>query len=104
MFAILGLRALYFLLAGVMDKFRYLKLGLSVVLVFVGVKMLLEAVHVAIPIGASLGFIALVLLSSVLLSLWRNRKDELAGKAEPVADTRPVEAPAHRREVASEQQ
>ena len=103
-FAILGLRALYFLLAGVMDKFRYLKLGLSVVLVFVGVKMLLEAVHVAIPIGASLGFIAFVLLSSVLLSLWRNRKDELEGKAEPVADTRPVEAHAHRREVASEQQ
>ena len=44
-FAILGLRALYFLLAGVMDLFRYLKYGLSAILVFVGIKMLLEWYH-----------------------------------------------------------
>ncbi|HEY0604892.1 MAG TPA: TerC family protein, partial [Herpetosiphonaceae bacterium] len=60
-FAILGLRALYFLLAGVMDKFRYLKIGLSIVLVFVGVKMLVEALHITIPIGISLGVIAAVI-------------------------------------------
>ena len=50
-FAILGLRSLYFLLAGVIDKFHYLKLGLSVVLVFVGAKMLLVDVY-KVPIGA----------------------------------------------------
>ena len=68
-FAILGLRALYFLLAGVIEKFHYLKLGLSVVLVFVGAKMLLvDILH--IPIGLSLGVIALVLGASVGFSLW----------------------------------
>lgn len=67
-FAILGLRALYFLLAGVIHKFHYLKLGLSVVLVFVGVKMLLIDVY-KIPIGLSLGVIASVLAVSVVASL-----------------------------------
>ena len=67
-FAILGLRALYFLLAGVIHRFHFLKLGLSVVLVFVGVKMLLVDVY-KIPIGVSLAVIALVLGSSVVASL-----------------------------------
>jgi tellurite resistance protein TerC len=67
-FAILGLRSLYFLLAGVIHKFHYLKLGLSVVLVFVGAKMLLTDVY-KVPIGLSLGFVALVLLLSVAASL-----------------------------------
>jgi tellurite resistance protein TerC len=58
--AILGLRSLYFLLAGVIHKFHYLKLGLAVVLTFVGVKMLLASVY-EIPILISLGVIALVL-------------------------------------------
>ena len=59
-FAILGLRAMYFLLAGVMDRFHYLKVGLSVVLVFVGVKMLATDVY-KIPVGLSLVVIVLVL-------------------------------------------
>jgi tellurite resistance protein TerC len=67
-FAILGLRSLYFLLAGVIHKFHYLKLGLSVVLVFVGAKMLLTDVY-KVPVGLSLGVIALVLLLSVVASL-----------------------------------
>ena len=67
-FAILGLRALYFLLADVIQRFHYLKLGLSVILVFVGVKMLVVDVY-KIPIGTSLAFIALVLLASALASL-----------------------------------
>jgi tellurite resistance protein TerC len=67
-FAILGLRAMYFLLAGVIGKFHYLKLGLSVVLFFVGVKMLLADIY-KIPIGVSLGMIAVVLGSSVAASL-----------------------------------
>jgi tellurite resistance protein TerC len=67
-FAILGLRALYFLLAGVINKFHYLKLGLSVVLVFVGVKMLLTDIF-KIPISLSLGVIAAVLAVSIIGSL-----------------------------------
>jgi tellurite resistance protein TerC len=72
-FAIMGLRALYFLLAGVMDRFRYLKLGLSVVLAFIGVKMLVaEWVHIPTPL--SLGIVAGILTASVLLSLVRKRE------------------------------
>ncbi len=67
-FAILGLRALYFLLAGVIHKFHYLKVGLAVVLVFVGTKMLLVDVY-KVPTAISLGVIALVLASAVVASL-----------------------------------
>jgi len=67
-FAILGLRALYFLLAGVIHKFHYLKLGLAAVLVFVGVKMLITDVY-QVPVGLSLAVIALVLGTSVAASL-----------------------------------
>jgi tellurite resistance protein TerC len=66
--AVLGLRALYFLLANVVDKFVYLKLGLSVVLIFIGAKMLLEQL-LHIPILASLGVVGVVLGSSILASL-----------------------------------
>ena len=69
-FAILGLRAMYFLLAGIIHRFVYLKVGLSFVLVFVGAKMLLVDVY-KIPIGASLGIIAAILGVSVLASLLR---------------------------------
>jgi tellurite resistance protein TerC len=67
-FAILGLRALYFLLAGVIDMFRYLNYGLSAVLVFVGIKMLLpESIH--LPDWASLAIIALLLGGSIVASI-----------------------------------
>ncbi len=69
-FAILGLRALYFALAGVMGRFHYLKVGLSLVLAFVGTKMLVAAVY-KIPILASLGVIAALLAGSVVASLLR---------------------------------
>ena len=72
-FAILGLRALYFMLAGVMEMFVYLQVGLSFVLVFVGVKMILVDVY-KIPIGASLGVIGGILLLSVLASLASQRR------------------------------
>lgn len=68
-FAILGLRSMYFLLAGVVEKFRYLRTGLAIVLTFIGLKMLLGAVHVPIPIKFSLGFVAVVLIGSVVASL-----------------------------------
>ncbi len=67
-FAILGLRALFFLLAGMIGKFQYLKAGLGLVLAFVGVKMLL-ADFIHIPIGVSLGIVALLLSLSVFASL-----------------------------------
>jgi tellurite resistance protein TerC len=68
-FAILGLRSLYFLLAGVVEKFRYLRTGLAIVLTFIGCKMLIEAIGVEIHILISLGFVAFVLLGSVVASL-----------------------------------
>jgi tellurite resistance protein TerC len=68
-FAILGLRALYFLLAGSMEKFHLLRYGLAIILGFVGVKMLLEAADVEIPIWLSLGVIIFVLAATVILSL-----------------------------------
>src|SRR5919109_556346 len=67
-FAILGLRALYFLLAGIIHRFHYLKLGLSVVLVFVGAKMLLTDLY-KVPIGLALGVVAVVLGAAVVASL-----------------------------------
>ena len=66
--AVLGLRALYFLLASVVDKFVYLKLGLSIVLMFIGGKMLLEH-FVHLPIVASLGVVGAVLAASIVASL-----------------------------------
>lgn len=74
-FAILGLRSLYFVLAGVMDKFRYLKLGLSAVLVFVGIKMLLIDLY-KIPSLWSLAVIVVLLTLSIVASHWASRRDE----------------------------
>jgi tellurite resistance protein TerC len=68
-FAILGLRSMYFLLAGVIEKFHYLKLGLAIVLSFVGVKMLITFFHVEIPIAASLGVVTSVLALSIVASI-----------------------------------
>jgi len=75
-FAILGLRSLYFLLAGVIEKFHYLQTGLSVVLGFVGIKMLVESLSsylmehaIHFPIEWSLAFIGFVLAASVVISL-----------------------------------
>ena len=72
-FAILGLRALYFLLANVMDKFQYLKLGLSAVLTFIGGKMVITDLY-HIPVGLSLGIVASILAVSILASLWKARR------------------------------
>lgn len=77
-FAILGLRSMYFMLAGVIDKFYLLKFGLAVVLVFVGLKMvwLNDAFGGKFPISYSLGFIILVIAISVILSLIFARTEE----------------------------
>ena len=76
-FAILGLRSLYFLLGGMQGKFRYLNVGLGVILAFVGLKMLLvgEPFEVHLPTSVSLGFIAAVITASIVLSLRADNRD-----------------------------
>jgi tellurite resistance protein TerC len=69
-FAVLGLRAMYFLLAGMADRFHLLNRGLAMVLVFIGGKMLLLEVY-KIPIGIALGIVALLIGGSIVLSLLR---------------------------------
>ncbi len=69
-FAILGLRAMYFLLAGMADRFSLLKYGLALVLVFIGAKMLLIDLY-KIPVGISLGVVAVIIGTSIVLSLRR---------------------------------
>ena len=83
-FAILGLRALYFLLAGVMDLFRYLRYGLSAILVFVGIKMLIEHWY-KIPPAASLAVVLSLLAISIIASLVAARNDRKAKADVPVA-------------------
>jgi tellurite resistance protein TerC len=76
-FAILGLRSLYFALAGLEKYFIYLKYGLSAILVFVGVKMCLSHL-IEIPISYSLGFIVITLCIAILASIILRKKDEEA--------------------------
>ena len=74
-FAILGLRSLYFALAGMIEVFHLLHYGLSVILIFIGVKMLASH-YVQIPIGVALAVVAGVLLISIVLSLLFPKKAE----------------------------
>ncbi len=82
-FAILGLRSLYFLLAGALNYFRYLKTGLSIVLMFIGTKMLLEPhgpsslwFQVKIPTGISLLVVAAILSAAIVLSVVAARREQ----------------------------
>jgi tellurite resistance protein TerC len=72
-FAIMGLRALYFLLADMAERFHLLKFGLALVLIFVGIKMLIVE-WFKIPVAVSLGVVVAVLGTSMLLSLLATRK------------------------------
>lgn len=105
-FAILGLRALYFLLSGIMRHLRYLNLGLGVVLSFIGVKMILACEHadffglftipgfgVEIPSTVSLGIICAILLVAVVASLMAKNKEGEETKAED-GSSKPAEADA----------
>jgi tellurite resistance protein TerC len=82
--AILGLRSLYFLLAGVVHKFVYLRSALAIILSFIGAKMLLADVY-HIPTAASLGVVGLVLLAAIGLSLLVNR--QRPATVEPTTET-----------------
>jgi len=83
-FALLGLRALYFLLKGLLDKLIYLSLGLAVILMFIGVKLVLTYVHEIydpvpkISTGVSLSVVAAILIVSVVASLIKSRRDPSA--------------------------
>jgi tellurite resistance protein TerC len=83
-FALLGLRALYFLLKGLLDKLVYLSLGLSIILMFIGVKLIMTYVHEIwyevpkIPTLVSLAVIALILIVSTVASLIKVKKDPSA--------------------------
>lgn len=74
-FAILGLRALYFALAGIVDLFAYLKYGVAVVLAFVGIKMLLSEI-IEIHVVISLAVIVSVLAASIILSILKRKRDK----------------------------
>ena len=97
-FAILGLRALYFLLSGLLERFHYLSKGLAIILAFIGVKLVLQAAHETIstsvpeiPTLASLGVILTVLTASVLLSL----RYPLPEKPQQAPDAEQVELTEH---------
>jgi len=83
-FALLGLRALYFLLKGLLDKLIYLSLGLSIILMFIGVKLVMTYVHEVwkevpkIPTVASLAVIGIILVVSTVASLVKSKKDPTA--------------------------
>jgi tellurite resistance protein TerC len=72
-FAVLGLRPLYFMLAGMIERFVYLSLGLSIVLIFVGVKFMISDLVGKVPIWISLPIIATVVGVSIAASLWKTR-------------------------------
>jgi tellurite resistance protein TerC len=85
-FAMLGLRALYFALAGVVGKFQYLKVGLSLLLVFVGAKMLVAGIYV-VPIPLSLGVIAATIAGSIVASLiWPAKKADIQRETDDSSD------------------
>lgn len=98
-FAILGLRALYFLLAGLLDRFHYLSTGLAVILAFIAVKLVLQASHKMIstsipeiPSPVSLAVIVVILTASVVLSIRRPAPDKDAGNgAEEPSEDKPAE-------------
>ncbi|URN98738.1 TerC family protein [Leclercia adecarboxylata] len=75
LFAILGLRAMYFLLAGVAERFSMLKYGLSVILVFIGIKMMIVDFY-HIPIAISLGVVFGILVLTLIINAWVNHRND----------------------------
>ncbi|GKX55394.1 membrane protein [Leminorella grimontii] len=75
LFAILGLRAMYFLLVNVAERFSMLKYGLAVILIFIGVKMLIVDFY-HIPIAFSLGTVGAILLATLAINVWVNRRND----------------------------
>ena len=86
--AILGLRAMYFLLADVMNRFVYLKMGLSLVLVWVGFKMIVGHALLPIPTALGLAVVVLILVVAVVASLIATRSDQAPIESEPKENER----------------
>lgn len=113
-FAILGLRALYFVLAGAMERFSYLSQGLAVMLAFIGAKMILAPV-LHLPTVVSLGTVIAIVASAIFLSVWKRRREARSapasgagsgsgsgsGRAYAAAPTLPPDTPAAARAPAS---
>ncbi|MDN3717725.1 TerC/Alx family metal homeostasis membrane protein [Vibrio breoganii] len=77
-FALLGLRSLYFVLQAMLDKFVYLKPALSIIMIFIGIKMVLVGTEYAIATTWSLGFLVTIMSSAVVASMYKNRISELS--------------------------
>jgi tellurite resistance protein TerC len=75
-FAVLGLRSLFFLLKGVLKKFSYLQQGIGIVLIFIGLKMLVEIFHIKIPAYISLMVIVICIAGSIIYSLQVENQNE----------------------------
>jgi tellurite resistance protein TerC len=73
-FAVLGLRSLFFLLRSAVDKFKYLKEGIAIVLIFIGLKMLVSYFGVHLPVSVSLLAIVVCLGGSILFSIYKNNQ------------------------------
>lgn len=78
-FAVLGLRSLFFLLRSAVAQFEYLQQGIAIVLIFIGAKMLAEIINVHVPVWVSLLVIVVCLFGSILYSLMETRKDKTNG-------------------------
>lgn len=75
-FAVLGLRSLFFLLKGAVNKFAYLQQGIAIVLIFIGLKMLAEIIHIKVPVFISLIVIIICLTGSIAYSVQENNKEK----------------------------
>lgn len=89
-FAILGLRALYFVLHGLMDSFRYLGIGLALILAFIGVKLILMPIEVHFPTIWSLTVIASILALSILASVLIPARPETESPDDPASEANPM--------------
>ena len=77
-FAVLGLRSLFFLLKGAVDKFRYLKEGIAIVLIFIGLKMLVEIFNIHLPTWLSLVAIVSCISGAILISVYTTKKKKVS--------------------------
>ncbi|TAH01870.1 MAG: DUF475 domain-containing protein, partial [Sphingobacteriales bacterium] len=75
-FAVLGLRSLFFLLKGAVNKFSHLQQGIAIILVFIGVKMLIEIFHIKVPVYISLVVIITCIVASILYSIQVSQKND----------------------------
>ena len=90
-FAILGLRAMFFLVSGVIDKFKYLQYGLSIVLIFIGLKMFAELFDIKIPVWLSLTMVLGVITASIVVSLFITDKNEDKTSSDKKTDSKKEE-------------